>query len=1678
MLFGSSFSSPKTQVFSTLFFWFILLLFSQPLKAQSEYGATPLALTPGSPAGSYQLSDIDTVNLFNGRVNVRLPVLTSAGRGSAKRQMTFTWGSPASWHVRSDVDGNGYPIHYAEPGGGGATPDGVSMGVAHVYGVQAGSPVSNYCSYSGGYYTYQKTLTRLYFVEPDGTEHEMRDVQTGGQSIPISMCQLNGPSRGKVFVSTDGSGATFIADAPVLDYIYAGGDFPIIGPAGYLLLRDGTRYRNDSIVMRDRNGNQLSETYVYSPPVYQNQLKDSINRQILRDYLTGAQCAPSGVTTNCERISYKGYNASNREIWLSYGDPMRVVLPNGLAYQFHLNQYGDLTRIDLPTGGSIEYDYGAGFDGPQPDVSYWIQGAIPGTYMMGQGAGVVYRRVTERRVYLEGHVLENRQTFSKPEYFDSSFNPYNLGYVEQKQYDGSGLLLNSERHFFYGAASNSFSVSPIEYPAWKEGREYHSEFYDQNGNLVRQANQTWEQRASVPWWTGSPDAAPQNDPRLSQSSTVLETGQTSTTINGYDATVPYNSLTDVYQYDFTGALLRHTRTTFVKNLNGADYTGTNIQNPNVPYMRDLPQQVSVFEGSTERSRTTFEYDNYTADANHAGIVPRSAISGLDASFTSSYALRGNVTGVTNFLLTNGIVTGSVSAYMQYDVAGNVVKSIDGRGFATTIEYADSFGAPNGDARLNTTPTELSSVGQSSFAFPTLVKNALNHTTYNQFDYYLGRPVDTEDLNAVVSSALFNDPLGRPTQVIRAANQSTTIKSQTSFSYNDVSRTVTTTSDLSSFNDPSPLKTQTIYDSLGRTIESREYEGGSNYIAKQAQYDALGRAFKNSNPFRPWQGEATLWTTTSFDALGRVLSVTTPDNASLTSVYSGNSTTITDPAGKQRKTVNDALGRLIQVYEAPNDPSYNYLTSYGYDALDNLITVSQGSQTRTFAYDSLQRLTSATNPESGTVTYGYDNNGNLTQRTDARVPAVTTTFAYDALNRITSKSYNDNPQTPTVSYFYDAQSLPAGAPSFDRGSATGRLVAVTYGSGSSAGTYRGYDVTGRVVRQHQRTDSVNYLVEAAYNRADSMTSQTYPSVPGAGDRRTLIYTPDAAGRLASLSTTATSYAPSASVSSIGYASHNGLKTETYGNNLVHAVGYNNRLQPTAIKLGTSGAPTSIVSVTYNFGTTNNNGNLLSTSYAGGGLGYTQTFGYDPVNRLTTSQEGASWSQTNSYDRYGNRSVVGGALAFSPNNNRITNAGYSYDGSGNLTNDTAHSYTFDAENKIIKVDGVSAYVYDGEGQRVRKLVSENLRFIYGIDGQQIAEFSGANGILNKEYIYGASGLVATIEPLAVNMNGTRYTTSDHLGSPRVVTNSGAGVVSRHDYMPFGEELFNGGRTVGMGYGAADGLRQKFTSKERDVETGLDYFLARYYSATQGRFTSIDPENAGADVSDPQSWNGYAYTRNTPTVLVDPDGREFSVCYSKGDCHNYSDKEFDKLRADATRLGSVFKDNKIYNEVDGQLVATAGYRRTSADDLNDFANGVIFGRGESAGLVDRAPTAGKAAFVAWGGSVLVGTGIGVGASTGLIPLGVGIAKYYITKLGVQRLRNLSGLTRSQAGRELERAGFKYQGRTPGGYEKWSHADGSKVQIRPNGEVVRSASRGRRFGPDGEQTSSHNTGETILPR
>lgn len=122
-------------------------------------------------------------------------------------------------------------------------------------------------------------------------------------------------------------------------------------------------------------------------------------------------------------------------------------------------------------------------------------------------------------------------------------------------------------------------------------------------------------------------------------------------------------------------------------------------------------------------------------------------------------------------------------------------------------------------------------------------------------------------------------------------------------------------------------------------------------------------------------------------MGRVIEVETPDGSSATTAYNGNRTLAIDQAGNKRISQTDAIGRLKEVWEVtpsdawtesvsfPNQPfSTGYKTTYTYDALGNLLAVNQGSQTRTFTYNSLSQMLTATAPETGTISYTYDPRG--------------------------------------------------------------------------------------------------------------------------------------------------------------------------------------------------------------------------------------------------------------------------------------------------------------------------------------------------------------------------------------------------------------------------------------------------------------------------------------------------------------------------------------------------------------------------------------------------------------------------------------------------------------------------------------------------------------------------------
>jgi RHS repeat-associated protein len=199
-----------------------------------------------------------------------------------------------------------------------------------------------------------------------------------------------------------------------------------------------------------------------------------------------------------------------------------------------------------------------------------------------------------------------------------------------------------------------------------------------------------------------------------------------------------------------------------------------------------------------------------------------------------------------------------------------------------------------------------------------------------------------------------------------------------------------------------------------------------------------------------------------------------------------------------------------------------------------------------------------------------------------------------------------------------------------------------------------------------------------------------------------------------------------------------------------------------------------------------------------------------------------------------------------NNQISNG--SYDNAGNQLSVNGFTLGYDAENRQISAteqpslgSGQELYRYDGEGQRIEKIApSGNTIYAFDAFGQMAAQYNTF-----------ASSFACT----------TCYITTDPLGSVRLVTDQNGSPVTRHDYLPFGEEI--------PASSASIDLDQRFTGQIRDTETGLDFFNARYYTSALGRFNSADPANAGAYPADPQTWNGYAYVRNNPLTYTDPSG-----------------------------------------------------------------------------------------------------------------------------------------------------------------------------------------------------------------
>lgn len=988
----------------------------------------------------------------------------------------------------------------------------------------------------------------------------------------------------------------------------------------------------------------------------------------------------------------------------------------------------------------------------------------------------------------------------------------------------------------------------------------------QGTSMLRTINTTWASN-------GSP----------ATQTTILNDGKTeSETETTYDN---YGNLDLLKEHDYgSGSPGAVVRTTTINYLNTSAYVAANILN----------RPISIFLDNVSgavQSLTEIAYDQ-------TGYINQNCPSPNPPQHISdcSSIVRGDPTSVTSYTNAQN-ETGPVRHYTSYDSLGNALTAtIDGKqqqkwsfSSATNYSYPDSETAgQSGGTQLTTS------------------------YTYSSYD---GQLLSVTGPNNDKTSYAY-DAMKRPTVVTRPDN------AQVTYTYNDATPPTLTTENPVQGN--FSIAQITNYDELARPAETTIQDVFHNtYSIVQTKYDPVGRAYEVSDPYT---GSPQYWTETEYDALNRITDVILPDNSQTTYAYSANSVTTTDPAGKQRQMLTDALGRTSAVYEPDptNNNSLTNLTSYAYTVNDALASVSEGAQTRSYNYDGLGNLTSETTPEAGSVQYQYNDLGLATQRTDAR--SVATNYTYDTLNRLTGITYTlpqgsqvaqmpnvCNPQSGSaidnVCFYYDQGG--AGA------NALGRLTQMSFALGNQNNPPTGtdtysYDVLGRSTEVQYAIGGYTFPVTYAYNGASEITSITYPS------GRVVQQSMDGIGRLCEVapSTGGCGTAGNPFATGYQYNAANLVIGFKYGNGVYGSFGFSpDRLQLNCLDYSTTNRggscthdSTTEFGLTYSYGSIGSNDGLISGISDYEQSGRSITYSYDALYRLvsaatTGSSSYPAWGLSETYDRYGNRwaqSISSGcsgitcptaSVSISATTNQITSSPETYDASGNMTNDGSNTITYDAESRPVTVSGGSStYIYDGNGLRVKKTAS-GTPTVYVFSGSKvIAEYANGNGPSSPstEYIYGGGMLLAS-----VGSAGTLYFHRDHL-SNRMITSSSGGVYSNLGHFPFGEQWYDS--TYSKWY---------FTSYEYDEESGNHYATFRSYVNRLGRFSTPDP--IGGDPSNPQSFDRYAYVLNGPCDLVDELG--LAACDFNVKIHNQAGLSNSEIKAVEDYIKSIFSASSAF-------------------------------------------------------------------------------------------------------------------------------------------------------------------------
>ncbi|TMC01607.1 MAG: hypothetical protein E6J41_32665 [Chloroflexi bacterium] len=714
-----------------------------------------------------------------------------------------------------------------------------------------------------------------------------------------------------------------------------------------------------------------------------------------------------------------------------------------------------------------------------------------------------------------------------------------------------------------------------------------------------------------------------------------------------------------------------------------------------------------------------------------------------------------------------------------------------------------------------------------------------------------------------------------------------------------------------------------YDGLGRLVETRTPAPGGQDVVRYTLYNPSPSAGQpnlfQSLPYlvSAYTGppgsaaysipdSSVAGTSTTYDGLGRVLTTTDalPISNTTTRKYSvvcgapatGDATcyeqTLSiDPNGHQVGTLADSLGRTAfeQRYTGNSSSTYAvYATArYAYDFAGDMVQIVEpdGVTQSTFGYDMAGRKRSASDPDLGSLTYTYDQNGNLIESIDARAAAGTIFMGYDGLNRPTARSTNNDLSSPYDTYTYD--STAAGNVGI------GRLTSETFSSGSLSGSYAyTYDGRGQQTQSTLTVGGASYPLGSSYDDAGNVLAQTYPD----GETITNSYT--AQGWLSGVST---SLGATTLASNLAYTSQGGAFGEITGASLGNAM-YTYNATYDALDRATDLKTTKTSGGTVMFDQTRTfdgvgNAKTITTAMPGatdnqsfcydeqdrltwasaatvtppcGGSNtagtltaaqYTQTFGYDVMGRLTSgplgtytygsgahvhAATGIGTTWTAAYDAAGNMTCRAPSSSTTCSGTTQTGARLGYNNEGELQS---------WQNPPSSPTTTAQFLYDGQGQRVEQSVTQAGTTTTTVYVGDVEEVSTTGGTTTTTAYYYMDG-----KRIGLSVNGvTSYLASDALGSATVTLSSSGAAMAAQLFLPYGNLRYSSG-SMPTSYG--------FTGQRSDTASGLDYYGARYYDPLAGQFTSADSVLPGGGF-DLWGLSRYAYVEGDPEDRTDPSG-----------------------------------------------------------------------------------------------------------------------------------------------------------------------------------------------------------------